>query len=74
MKSTRPALDGPAGKLLLLISATFDRFAELDQPVSVRARPLDGGPTSDGQVTVAIECHQDGQMIATVQLTYAPIS
>lgn len=53
--------------------ATFTRFAELDSPVLVHARlPKAGAPSHDGPLTVATECHQDGE-IATARITYTPL-
>jgi hypothetical protein len=55
------------------LRATFERFAELDSSVTIRARPLNSSQLPDGQLTVATEYYQDGHAIATVQITYSPI-
>lgn len=56
------------------LSATFDRFAELDQAIVVRAVPLPEMHTPGAPIRLMTECEQNGQRIAAATIGYVPVN
>lgn len=52
------------------LRASFARFAELDTPVTLRARMPGVATASDGEATLAVECRQETEPAVTAEITF----
>lgn len=79
MEGVSGGVEGAAARMRATrLRASFVRFAELDSPLTLLARPVDGGAARDGAggphgaITFDVECVQDGQPLATAEVTLTP--